>query len=129
MFGSRSDLALTLRTHGKSGRPRINAARRRSWLGVAQYSNHEILYDLQLGFQQVKANYNIPNARAGRVTIYKTLNTGQIVYDYAVQISPTLCQEYLFTPLTQGFQLGFRVNCLMSLGLRGGSSAGRLGRT
>lgn len=21
------------------------------WLGVAQYSNHEILYDLQLGFQ------------------------------------------------------------------------------
>jgi hypothetical protein len=99
------------------------------WLGVAQYSNHEILYDLQLGFQQVKANYNIPNARAGRVTIYKTLNTGQIVYDYAVQISPTSCQEYLFTPLTQGFQLGFRVNGFMSLGLRGGSSAGRLGRT
>jgi hypothetical protein len=101
------------------------------WIGVAQCSNHEILYDLQMGFQQVKVNYNIPNARAGRVTIYKTLNTGQIVYDYAVQISPTLCQEYLFTPLTQGFQLGFRVNCFMSLGggLRGGSSAGRLGRT
>ena len=100
------------------------------WIGVARYSNHEILYDLQVGFQQVKANYNMPNARAGRVTIYKTLNTGQLVYDYAVQISPTLCQEYLFTPITQGFQLGYRVSCFQTLrAMRGGMAAGRLGRT
>jgi hypothetical protein len=100
------------------------------WIGVAQYSNREIFYDLQFGFQQVKANYNIPNARAGHVTIYKTLNTAQLVYDYAVQIGPTLCQEYLFTPATGGFQLGFRVNCFQTLGnVRGKFSAGRLGRT
>jgi hypothetical protein len=74
------------------------------WIGVAQYSNHEIFYDLQDGFQRMKANYNMPNARAGHVTIYKTLNTGQLLYDYAVQISPTLCQEYLFTPFTGGFR-------------------------
>lgn len=97
------------------------------WIGVAQYSNHEIFYDLQYGFQQVKANYNIPNARAGRVTIYKTLNTGQLVYDYAVQLTATRCQEYLFTPITGGFQKGFVVNCFQTL--RGGRTSMAAGRS
>lgn len=99
------------------------------WIGVAQYSNREILYDLQYGFERVKANYNMPNARAGSVTVYKTLNTGQLVYDYAVVLrAPNICREYLFTPATGGFQLGFQVNCFKSLRpLR--SNAGRLGRT
>jgi hypothetical protein len=99
------------------------------WIGVAQYSNHEIYYDLQYGFEQVRARYNIPGARAGNVTVYKTLNTGQLVYDYAVfQRAPNICREYLFTPATGGTQLGFQVNCFKSLGsVR--STAGRLGRT
>jgi hypothetical protein len=98
------------------------------WIGVAQFSNHEIFYDLQTGFERVKANYNLPNARVGHVTVYKTIQTQQLVYDYAVQISPTLCQEYLFTPATGGFQRGFRVGCFVNLrpGVR--SFAGRAGR-
>lgn len=99
------------------------------WIGVAQYSNHDIFYDLQAGFERVKANYHMPNARAGSVTVYKTLNTGQLVYDYAVLVQPpNICREYLFTPATGGFQLGFQVNCFKSLGsVR--SMAGRPGRT
>lgn len=74
------------------------------WIGVAQYSNHEIFYDLQMGFERVKANYNMPNARAGSVTVYKTLNTGQLVYDYAVLIQPpNRCREYLFHRPPAGF--------------------------
>jgi hypothetical protein len=96
------------------------------WIGVAQYSNHEIFYDLQEGFQRVKANYNMPNARAGHVTVYKTINTGQLVYDYAVQISGNVCQEYLFTPMTGGLQRGFQVNCFETLGtLRAATAGGR----
>lgn len=98
------------------------------WIGVAQYSNHEIFYDLQEGFERVKANYNMPNARVGHVTVYKTINTGQLVYDYAVQRTPTMCQEYLFTPATGGFQLGFRVGCYVTLRPGGRSLAGRAAR-
>ena len=98
------------------------------WLGVAQYSNHEIFFDLQEGFQRVKANFNIPSARAGHVTVYKTLNTGQLVYDYAVQISGNVCQEFLFTPVTGGFQRGFQVNCFETLGTMRAATAGRAGR-
>jgi hypothetical protein len=98
------------------------------WIGVAQFSNHDIFYDLQAGFESVKAKYNMPNARVGRVTVYKTLNTGQLVYDYAVALTPTLCQEYLFTPQTGGFQLGYRVNCYVSLRSVRRGVAGRAGR-
>jgi hypothetical protein len=99
------------------------------WIGVAQYTNHEILFDLQDGFQRVKANYKIPNARAGHVTVYKTINTGQLVYDYAVQVAANVCQEHLFTPVTGGFQLGFRVRCFETLGTSRAATAGRAGRT
>lgn len=99
------------------------------WIGVAQYSNHEIFYGIQSGFEQVKAKYNMPNARAGHVTVYKTLNTGQLVYDYAVQIAGNRCQEFLFTPFAGGFQRGFQVSCFQSLrGGRASMAAGRLGR-
>lgn len=103
----------------------------RNWIGVAQYSNHDIWFDLQYGFDLVKAQFNLPpGAKAGHVVVYKTLNTGQLVYDYAVQLplgSPT-CQEYLFTPAILGYQIGMRTRCFWSLAdfrrpLR--SSAGR----
>ncbi|MEA2876953.1 MAG: hypothetical protein QOF14_2149 [Hyphomicrobiales bacterium] len=86
------------------------------WIGVLQYPNHEILTDIQFGFQQVKAHYNIPNARAARVTVYKTINTHQLVYDYVVQTSsPVSCREYLYTPATGGYQLGMVTRCYFTL--------------
>jgi|SRR5579864_375018 len=87
------------------------------WIGVLQYSNHEIWFDLQYGFDLVKAHFNMPNAKAGHVVVYKTINTHQLVYDYAVQrvAGSQVCQEYLFTPETSGFQLGLRTNCFWTL--------------
>jgi len=101
------------------------------WIGVARYSNNEILADIQWGFIFVKAKYHMPNALAARVVVYKTLNTQQLVYDYVVQRgAPTSCQEYLFTPATGAVQLGMRTSCYFSLpGARTRSSAGRAGRT
>ena len=99
----------------------------RHWVGVAQYSNSDMTYDLQSGFDQVKTAYKMPAARAGHVTVYKTINTGQLVYDYAVQKTKTMCREYLFTPATGGIQFGFVVPCFQSLVVRG--SAGRPGRS
>jgi hypothetical protein len=85
------------------------------WAGNTAYSNHEILYDLQAGFSLVKAKFNIPNARAGNVTVYKTLFSKQIVYSYAVSLPRNVCQQYLFTPATGGLQIGMRANCVWSL--------------
>jgi len=102
------------------------------WIGVAQYSNHAITADLQEGFEKVKAHYKMPNAKAGHVTVYKTLNTGQLVYDYAVQRTPGApsCQEYLFTPSTGGFQLGMQTGCYWSLqNFRPRTASGKLSRT
>ena len=80
------------------------------WIGVAQYSNHAISADLQDGFQKVIANYKMPNAKAAHVAIYKTLNTGQLVYDYAIPRGAR-CQEYLYVPATGDFQLGMSTSC------------------
>jgi hypothetical protein len=85
------------------------------WAGNTAYSNHEILSDLQTGFSLVKAKFNIPNARAGNVTVYKTLLTKQIVYSYAVSLPRNVCQQYLFTPATGGLQIGMRASCFWSL--------------
>jgi hypothetical protein len=103
------------------------------WIGVAQYSNHDISADLQEGFQKVKANFHMPNAKAGHVTVYKTINTQQFVYDYAVQPTPksTQCQEYLFTPATGGFQRGLMTSCIWTLkgfGRPGAASSGKVGK-
>jgi hypothetical protein len=101
-----------------------------AWIGVAQYSNHDIWFDLQFGFDLVRRQFNMPGAQAGHVVVYKTLNTGQLVYDYAVPIfpgSPT-CQEYLFTPVSFGYQLGMRTRCYWTLSQFKrpmGSAAGR----
>lgn len=84
------------------------------WMGVARYSNHDISADLQDGFQKVIAHYKMPGAKAAHVAIYKTLNTAQLVYDYAIPRGAR-CQEYLFTPATGGFQLGLQTNCYWTL--------------
>ena len=101
------------------------------WIGVAQYSNHDISADLQDGFEKVKQRYRMPSAKAGHVTVYKTINTQQLVYDYAVQqkAGSSTCQEYLYTPQTGGFEVGMRVNCSVTLrgSMRG--KAGRPGKT
>ncbi|HEY0282929.1 MAG TPA: hypothetical protein VGC27_09935, partial [Rhizomicrobium sp.] len=86
------------------------------WVGVARYSNHVIKSDIQAGYEAVKAQYKLTNA-LGHVTVYKTLNTGQLVYDYAVELSPgsAVCQEYLYLPATKAFQLGMTVGCYWTL--------------
>jgi len=95
------------------------------WIGVLQYHNSEIISDIQFGFQQVKTHFNMPNARAARVVVYKTINTHQIVYDYVVQTTSSLrCQEYLYTPITGGYQRGMITGCYTSLPNLAASSAG-----
>jgi hypothetical protein len=97
------------------------------WMGVAQYSNHAISSDIQAGWQAVKAKYALTNAVAN-VVVYKTLNTAQLVYDYGVQTAPgsKVCQEYLYTPATQGFQIGMQTGCSWSLsGFSGMRSSGK----
>jgi hypothetical protein len=86
------------------------------WMGVAQFDNHTISSDLQAGWQAVKAKYSLTNGVA-HVIVYKTINTSQLVYDYAVQLgsSGMDCQEYLYTPATGGFQLGMRTGCWIGL--------------
>lgn len=103
------------------------------WIGVARFSNHDISADLQDGFTQVASHFHIANAKAAHVVVYKTLNTQQLVYDYASQAAPTAqrCQEYLFTPETKGFARGRMTNCFWMLqGFKrpGPLSSGRLGR-
>jgi len=95
-----------------------------TWIGVAQFSNHAITYDLQAGLQQVKAKYGMPSARATSVVVYRTINTGQIVYDYRIPIAGGRCQEYLFIPDNGGFQLGMQGGCYISLVAAGRSRAG-----
>ncbi|MBV8978558.1 MAG: hypothetical protein JO261_04425 [Alphaproteobacteria bacterium] len=87
-----------------------------SWVGVAQFDNHSITADLQAGWQAVKAKYSLTTGLA-HVIVYKTLNTSQLVYDYAVQLgnSDMNCQEYLYTPATGAFQPGFRTGCWIGM--------------
>ncbi|MGA7676011.1 MAG: hypothetical protein WCA78_13315 [Rhizomicrobium sp.] len=86
------------------------------WIGVARYSNHMIKSDIQAGYEAVKAKYKLTSP-LGHVTIYKTLNTSQLVYDYAVEQSPgdTVCQEYLYVPAKHAFQVGMTVGCYWTL--------------
>ena len=87
------------------------------WIGVAPYSNRTITADLQAGFQAVVEHFRLVNAKAAKVVVYKTLNTGQLVYDYSIPVrsTPNICQEYLFTPETHGFQPGMAVRCYWTL--------------
>lgn len=95
------------------------------WVGVAPFNNYAISYDLQTGFQRVKANFTIPTARAARVTVYRTLNTGLLVYDYAVPISGNNCREFLFSPDSGQFDVGMVVDCYMTLQSAKRGAAGR----
>jgi hypothetical protein len=102
----------------------------RGWLGQNPYSNHDISADLQDGFAKVIAYFKLANGMAANVAAYKTSNTVQIVYDYSVPLTPAanLCQEYLYTPVTGGFQKGMQTGCFWSLkNFHPHTSAGRLG--
>jgi hypothetical protein len=101
-----------------------------AWLGQNPYSNHEISADLQDGFTKVIAYFNLGNAKAANVAVYQTSKAKQIVYDYSVPLTstPQLCQGYLFTPVTGGFQRGIQTRCFWSLHTPASSSAGRLGK-
>jgi len=94
------------------------------WIGVLGYSNHEISADLQEGFKAVAAHFHLGDAKAAHVVVYKTLNTHQLVYDYAIPRGAR-CQEYLYTPAAGGFQLGMQTNCYWTLQGFGRSAAGR----
>jgi hypothetical protein len=87
-----------------------------SWIGVAQFDNHAITSDLQAGWLAVKAKYSLTGGLA-HVIVYKTINTSQLVYDYAVQSgsSDMICKEYLYTPATGGFQPGMQTGCWIGL--------------
>ena len=87
-----------------------------SWIGVAPFDNHAITANLQDGWLAVKAKYSLTNPVA-HVIVYKTLNTNELVYDYAVQLgsSDMNCQEYLYTPSTKGFQTGMKTMCWIGL--------------
>lgn len=99
------------------------------WMGVAQYSNHTISSDLQAGWQAVKTKFSL-TAGVSSVVIYKTLNTGQLVYDYRSPVSAgsATCQEYLYTPASAGFQMGVRTNCTWSLSSFPGAMMGSTGK-
>ncbi|MGH6871539.1 MAG: hypothetical protein ACREHE_08535 [Rhizomicrobium sp.] len=86
-----------------------------SWIGVAQFDNHTITADLEDGWKAVKAKYSLGSV--AHVIVYKTLNTNELVYDYASPIgsSEMNCQEYLYTPSTKGFQLGMKTGCWIGL--------------
>lgn len=98
------------------------------WVGVAPFNNFAISYDLQSGFERVKEHFGMPTARAARVTVYRTFNTGQLVYDYAVPNLPTTgssCREYLFSPDSGQIELGMTVTCYMTIQVSGRGAAGR----
>jgi len=86
------------------------------WIGVARYTNHAIKADLQAGYEAVKAKYSL-TAGVGHVVVYKTLNTGELVYDYALETSAgsPQCQEYLYVPAKKQFQQGMTVSCTWTL--------------
>jgi hypothetical protein len=86
-----------------------------SWTGVAPFEVREVRFDIQAGWEAVKAKYGLTNGVA-HVIIYKPLNSSQLVYDYAVPIgsSEMNCQEYLFTP-NSGFQVGLKTGCWIGL--------------
>lgn len=83
------------------------------WIGVARFKQSEIPANpLQEGIQVCK-DYASTN-KIARVTIYKTQNTSQIIYDYAFKLpgAPShYCQEVLYTPATRSCELGMVVKC------------------
>lgn len=89
------------------------------WIGVADYLQTEIPADkdIQAGFLLTREHFDLGDAPAGHVSVYKTINTQEIVYDYAVvqYAQEPRCQEYLYTPQTGDFQEGLQVSCRFSL--------------
>jgi hypothetical protein len=93
--------------------------RNEPWIGVAQYLQKDIPnLSLQDGLVAVQACMKkkgkpAPSQDVAHVTIYKTLNTAQFVYDYAFKMpgKTTSCQEILYTPVTQDCEMGMQTDC------------------
>jgi hypothetical protein len=87
-----------------------------NWIGVAPFDNHTVTPDIEAGWQAVKTKYSLTRG-AAHVIVYKTLNTSQLVYDYAAPVghSDMDCQEYLYTPATRSMQLGMKTMCWIGL--------------
>jgi hypothetical protein len=89
------------------------------WLGVQEFSQKEIpALSLQEGLELAKscmADKGEPvSDQIARVTIYKTIRSSQVVYDYGFKdanLSPFLCQEVLYTPETGDCQKGMISSC------------------
>jgi hypothetical protein len=85
------------------------------WVGAAAYSNHDIKTDLTAGFQAVMKAY-APKGMLANLVVYKTLNTSQMVYDYAFTIPGSQsCQEYLYVPALGSTELGMTKGCYWKL--------------
>lgn len=97
-----------------------------TWIGVLYYKQNEIpALTLQDGFTLTKSCIAKKTGRPAplklhRVTIYKTIQYHQMVYDYVVEdplLSKGVCQEILYTPDTADCELGMHTNCHLSIRL------------
>lgn len=86
------------------------------WVGVRAYSQKELRHlSLQKGLASLKACMRkqgviLPD-NISRVTVYKALVNGNIIYDYTFKFHSNSCQEMLYVPTTDECQPGMKVNC------------------
>jgi len=95
-----------------------------SWIGVANFKQNEIpelsLQDGLIALQACMQRHRnpTPTNRVTNVTLYKTLNTAQVVYDYAF-VDPALpkgsCQEYLYLPSAKYCEEGTVTSCHLNI--------------
>lgn len=86
------------------------------WLGPALMSNKEITADIQDGWLVVKKAFGLSGPVAN-ITVYKTLNTSQVVYCYTAlpADSNNMCMQYLYTPATKKTEPGMKATCYWDL--------------
>lgn len=99
------------------------------WFGPASMSNKEITADIQDGWLVVKKAFGLSGPVAN-VTVYKTLNTSQIVYCYTAlpADSNNMCMQYLYTPATKKTEPGMKATCYWDLKHFESSDKGSVGK-
>lgn len=93
------------------------------WMGVDSFSQKELpSLTLQDGLKAVKqcmAQQKDPTPEnITRVIVYKTLNTGEIIYDYVFKdndLPKGWCQEFLYSPATGECQRGNLNECHITI--------------
>ena len=89
------------------------------WIGVQEFTQSELpTVSLQEGLELVKScmagKKEFISDQITRVTIYKTIQSGQMIYDYVFKDSmlrPDLCQEVLYVPKTGDCEKGMIIKC------------------